>query len=174
MTEQTQRLARADAKVQTQAMSREDFCGLIDECEGTLYNVAVAMLGNRADCLDAMQDTVLAAWRGLAGLREPQYFKTWLTRILINQCKRTLRRRRLVAPLSNAMSETLSAPAPDEQAQALRAAVDALPERLRPVIVLYYYEDFAVEDIARALRVPRGTVKSRLSRGRDILRRSML
>lgn len=165
--EHTQPLEQAQADV---PVSRETFCALVGECEGTLYNVAVAILGNRADCLDAMQEAVLAAWRSLGKLREPRYFKTWLTRILINQCRRTLRRRRgLPAPLNDAVS----APNPDDESAALRAAVDALPDRLRPVIVLHYYEDFAIEDVARMLGIPQGTVKSRLSRGRDLLRRAM-
>jgi RNA polymerase sigma-70 factor (ECF subfamily) len=68
----------------------------------------------------------------------------------------------------------IGAPPADDDTAALRTAVDALPDRLRPVIVLHYYEDFAVEDIARILGIPQGTVKSRLSRGRDELRRALL
>lgn len=168
--EHTQPLEQARADAGQTPISREAFCTLVGEYESMLYNVAVAMLGNRADCLDAMQEAILAAWCNLATLREPRYFKTWLVRILINQCKRTLHRRRgMPAPLG----DDLSAPAPDDESAALRAAVDALPDRLRPVIVLHYYEDFSVEDIARILGIPQGTVKSRLSRGRDLLRRAM-
>ena len=170
MTQQTERLPESQTREDEASLPREAFGALVGQYEATLYNIAVAILGNRADCQDAMQEAVLAAWRSLASLREPRYFKTWLTRILVNKCRRALRRRgSLPAPLP----EELPAPN-DEETRLLRAAVDGLPAHLRPVVVLYYYEDFSVQEIARTLGLPRGTVQSRLARGRDALRRALL
>ena len=68
-------------------MDREEFTRAVLEYEKTLYRVAKSMLGSEADCADAAQNALLRAWERLHTLRDPAYFKTWLTRILINECR---------------------------------------------------------------------------------------
>ena len=76
-----------------QAGNKEAFITLMEEHKQALYKIAVSMLKNDADAADAMQDTVLSSFENLQGLRQPEFFKTWLTRILINHCNRILKER---------------------------------------------------------------------------------
>lgn len=74
-------------------MDKEEFTRAVLEYESTLYRVAKSMLGSEADCADAAQNALLRAWEKQHTLRDTAYFKTWLTRILINECRAMLRQR---------------------------------------------------------------------------------
>ena len=80
----------------------EAFTQLMEGQKQTLYKVARSYLHSDADAADAMGDTVLACWEKLPQLRQPAYFRTWLTRILIRKCQDILRQRRRVVPLEGA------------------------------------------------------------------------
>ena len=82
-----------------QAGNKEAFILLMEEHKQALYKIAVSMLKNDADAADAMQDTVLSSFENLQGLRQPEFFKTWLTRILINHCNRILKERGKMVPI---------------------------------------------------------------------------
>ena len=132
--------------------------------ERRLYRTSYMMLRSDADCADAVQEALFKAWRSRDRLRDPQYFETWLTRILINECKQTLRRRRPEAPLSEAI------PAPGDEGGPLREALWRLPERFRLPVVLKHMEGYSVREIAAMLSLPQGTVSWRLSRAMKLLR----
>lgn len=137
------------------------------EQERTLYRVAKTLLRADADCADAVQETLLKALRGAPMIRNEQYAKTWLTRILINTCKDMLRK--------NARTQTVEltefVPVPDNgEERELYEALRELDDALRLPLVLHYLEGFTVKDIARMLRVPEGTVKRRLWTARKELR----
>ena len=66
--------------------NQQEFTAAVLAAEPTLYRGAKAMVGNEEDCADAAQQAILRAWERLDTLRQPQYFRTWLTRILINEC----------------------------------------------------------------------------------------
>lgn len=83
-------------------MDKTEFTAAVLAAEPTLYRVAKSMLGRDADCADAAQQAILRAWEQLDTLRRPQYFKTWLTRILINECTSLLRERQRQAPYGRA------------------------------------------------------------------------
>ena len=80
-------------------MDKNEFTRAVLEQERTLYRVAKSMLGDEADCADAAQNAILRAWERLNTLKRPEYFKTWLTRILINECRAILRARARLVPL---------------------------------------------------------------------------
>ncbi len=130
------------------------------------YRVAWAMLGNKADCGDAMQETLLKAWAARHTLRDEQYFTTWLIRILINECK-TIQRKRTKHVLVSETVEVEEGHMPDLD---LRHAIDRLPEKLRLPLVLHHVEGYPVKDIAGMLKMPAGTVKNRLLEARKRLR----
>ena len=109
-------------------MDKEDFAQNVLAAERTLYAVAKTMLINESDCEDAVGDAVLAAWRKLGFLREEKYFKTWLVRILINECVKRLRRRGDEVSLENA--ESLPAPEREDYSDLYRA-IAALPPKIR-------------------------------------------
>ncbi len=136
----------------------------------TMYGVARTYLRSRDDCADAVQESILKAWVHLSALRRERYFRTWVIRILINECKNILKKQK----------RTISAAASPEAASASEAegmlyeTMMALKECYRVPLVLYHCEGYTVAEIAHALRLPKGTVASRLSRGREILRRDYI
>ena len=135
------------------------------EAETSLYPVACAILDSETDRRDALQETALRAWEHRRSLRNEAYFKTWVTRIAVNVCRDILRKSRRVTPV-----ETLpDTPAP-ETPRELYATIESLPERLRLPLVLHYLEGYSVEETARVLGLPSGTVKFRLHEARKALR----
>ena len=144
--------------------SKDAFMRLIKNSELSMYRVAKSFLKSDPDCADAIQETVLKAYKTIASLREPRYFKTWLIRILINECKQILKFKNRVIPIEDLIVQSQQRDV-FEQAEVLEA-VDSLEDELRTIAVLYYFEDLPLQEVARVLEIPEGTVKSRLSRAR--------
>lgn len=144
------------------------FTRLIESCEGMLYHVCRATLRNDADAADAAQEAVITAWQRIAQLRSAVSFPAWLARICINRCRRIARAKRPEAPLDEPKAGIRSDAKLD-----VAGAVERLPQDLRPTVVLYYFEDWSVKDIARATGTFEGTVKSRLHRARKLLTESL-
>lgn len=147
-------------------MDKNTFTAKVLECEETLYRISMSMLKNEQDCEDSVQETILAAYSKLSSLRNEAYFKTWLVRILINNCNKLLKYRN-----KNIVSDTFpdSPIFSDNQMIEMRSALDSLTPKIRIVIVMYYVEGFSVKEIKNILKIPEGTVKSRLSKGRSLL-----
>lgn len=95
-------------------MDREQFTSAVLAAEPTLYRVAKTMLRSEHDCADAAQQAILRAWEQLDSLRSTRYFKTWLVRILINECSTILRRQQRLAPYDAAAAEAIPTPAADD------------------------------------------------------------
>ena len=147
-------------------MTREDFSQRIRASQDKLYRITCGLLREPQDRMDAVQDAILKAWCNLGRLRSEEYFDTWLIRILINECHNRHRTQARLVPLE-------SAPEPSEPFQGnsqLRDAILALPEKLRIPIILHYMEGYKTEEIAQMLRLPGGTVRSRLRRARSMLK----
>ncbi len=149
-------------------MDREHFVALIEEKADSLYRVAFAILGNNADVADALQETALAAWQHLHQLRRAEFFGTWVTRICINISRRMVRRRKPSLPLEELAH--LSSPPPD---MTLALALHALPEQLRLPLTLQHAEAMSYEEIARVLNIPLSTVRGRISRAKQQLRKEL-
>lgn len=152
------------------------FDDLVEQYSPGLFRVAMAMLGNRADAEDAVQETLAGAYRGLAGFRGESSLRTWLTRILMKQvalARRTRQRRglRLWGTWERRPEPAIE---PGEAAVDGRADVmvmlQSLSEDHRQVLVLRELQQMSYEEIARALGVPRGTIESRLHRARQELK----
>ena len=137
--------------------------------ERLMYSVSFALLNDRELCSDVVQSAILKAWKRIGTLRDPEKFRSWLIRILINEC-RSMKRRPAPLPLD----EDIPAESEDSEMKLdVRRAVMKLDEKQRVPVVLYYFEDMPVERIAAVLGVPKGTVLSRLSRARDTLRKEL-
>ncbi|MDO4828812.1 MAG: RNA polymerase sigma factor [Clostridia bacterium] len=147
-------------------MTKEEFERRIVEMQGTLYRVSATLLRSHFDREDAISETVLKALSRRERLRDDRAMQSWVIRILINECRAVYRRRAREMP-SDALPEPECPP--DANPDILRA-LSTLPEPLRLCLTLHYSEGYAVNEIARMLRVPAGTVKSRLSRARAALR----
>ena len=141
-----------------------DWEQLVKENENRLYRAALAILGDGHEAEDAVQDAfVKYLEKAPARLENPS---AWLMRVLVNGCRSRLRRAgRQELPLQ----DTIPAPEPEEQT--VLEAVMALPPMDRAVIHLFYYEGYSAQEIARAAGQMPGTVRSRLSRAREKLRK---
>ena len=138
--------------------------------ERSLYRIAYSYLTNDADAADAVQDALLKAWEKRHTLRQPQYFGTWLTRILINSCKQQLRRRK---PQTELVETSAVAEEDYVENLALKMALDQLDLNHRMPLLLYHMDGYSVKDIARILRLPQGTITSRLARARQKLKKEL-
>ncbi len=157
-------------------MEKEEFVRLVLQSEETLFHVSFSLLHNEADAADAVQEAVTKAFAGRNKLREKQYFKTWLIRILINECHTLLRKRKKTAPFEETDLEYAGAPSQGayspvkEEYLDLYRAIDGLEDKDKICVQLYYMEEYSVGQIAQVLKMPEGTVKSRLHRARILLR----
>lgn len=149
-------------------MDQESFVQQIEAKADSLYRVAWAILANNADVSDALQETALRAWQHRGKLRNQQYFGTWVTRICINVCRRMKRRRRPLLSLEDVA--TAASPPPD---MTLSLALHALPEQLRLPLMLQYTEGMSYQEIARVLAIPESTVRGRIARAKQQLRKEL-
>ena len=152
-----------------QAGDKEAFVDLIESCKQGLYKTAVAMLRNDADAADAIQDAVLKSYENLRSLKKPQFFKTWITKILINQCNRMLKARGNVVPIHE--HPELEYTGQDTSGKAFIELLNKLEEQYRIVLYLFYVEEFSIKEISAILDMNENTVKTRLSRGRGNFRK---
>ena len=151
---------------------KEAFVHLIQENKISLYRVAKGILQNEADVEDVIQITILKAYENIRKLKVSEYFKTWITRILINECTTVLRGRKKVVPMENNIND-LAATEDTYTNVDLYHAVHSLREKLRIVTILFYYEDLSTKEIANVLALPEGTVRSRLSKARLKLQKKL-
>lgn len=145
-----------------------------------VYRMALSILDDPDDADDATQEVFLSALRGLESFRETSSLKTWLIRITINVCRsrlqRQIRRGRLQQILQSLFHLRGEQAHPEDEAMknqadaALRKAIHNLDDKHRIPIVLRYYHDLPVADIAEMLGIPVGTVHSRLNHAREQLR----
>ena len=148
-------------------MDREEFAARTETVKQRLYRTAYLYLGSEADALEAVDEAVYQALRALKKLREPELFETWLTRILINECHRELRRRKRLAG-EEAIPETAGPDAYD--ALPLREAIRRLPEELRLVVILRFFAGYTQAETAAALDIPQGTAATRQRKALQLLR----
>ena len=148
-------------------MDHEEFAARVDAVRARLYRTAYLYLGNEADAMEAVDEAVYQALRALKKLREAAFFETWLTRILINECARELRRRKRFTGEA-VFSESAGPDVYD--ALPLKEAIRRLPEELRAVVVLRFFTGFSQAETAEALDVPQGTVATRQRKALRLLR----
>lgn len=146
-------------------MTKEAFIEQVTALTNMLYRVSYGLLANPEDQADAVQESIRKALCKRESLRDDQFFRTWLVRILINECRNIQRRGGREIP-----AEEIVLAAPPEANRELYEALMALPDKYRLPVMLHYIEGYAVMEIARMLRVPEGTVKTRLRKARGLLK----
>jgi RNA polymerase sigma-70 factor (ECF subfamily) len=146
-------------------LSEEAFAKRSDEYLSRALALACYILGDASEAEDATQETMARAWKARRSLRRADAFEAWIDRILVNTCREKLRRRRRVREVDLALEGDREA---GDRFGALlsrdsvgRALLELTPEQ-RTVVVLRYWRDRTLEEIARELSWPLGTVKSRL------------
>ena len=155
---------------------------LIHRYENKVYTLCRRMCANEQDALEAAQDTFLALWRGIGGFRSDAALSTWIYRLATNACIDHARREKKhggsISLDDEDVTVTLTDPAPQpeqelerrETQRLLREAIAALPEEYRRVVLLRESEQLSYAEITEITGVELGTVKSRISRGRKLLR----
>ena len=175
---------------QAKAGSTTAFEALVTAYEGKIYNLTLRYLGNREDAMDASQEVFLRVFRFLPGFQEESGFSTWIYRIAVNVCKDFLaqRAKRTEQPLEYQNDEEESRILdiaddryrPEELAEQgelkalLAEAILTLPEQQRQMIIMRDVQGLRYEEIGEILSLELGTVKSRISRAREKLRKKLL
>lgn len=151
--------------------SADAFIELIESNKMTLQRVAFGYFREEEDVADVIQDTILDAFEHIHELKQPEFFKTWLVRILINNCNRLYRQQKKSMPVEEMpKAGVMERGAGDVEFHEL---ICSLPEDSRMIFQLYYGERFTTREIAELLRMKEATVKSRLHRGKQQLREEM-
>ena len=158
-------------------MDKETFAGLVMDSRDSRHRLRKSILKNDADCEDAVSEAIVMAFGNLASLKKDKHAKTWLTRILINECFHIRKQRKKVTLLSEEDAWVLERREENsgnllevERYSELYHFIGKLKENQRLAVILYYYEGYSVKEIASIMEVTQGTVKSRLGRARKILK----
>ena len=147
---------------------KEFFIQKINENRLKMYKTAIAILKDEDDANDAIQEALYSAYKNYYSLREKSYFTTWIIKILINKCRNIINKNKKIAYIDDTVIQnTASSEDNYEIENSLEWVLNQIDKELKEIVVLYYYDDFSVADIANVLEIPQGTVKSRLSRARE-------
>ena len=147
-------------------MTKEEFALRIEAIRKRLYKTALLYLGNETQALDVVDETVYKALCGYRKLRQEEFFDTWITRILINECYNELRRHKRIQYVDvipeTAVEKYDSLP--------LKEAILHLPQELKDVIVLRYITGLTLVETAETLKIPQGTAATRQRKALKLLR----
>ena len=146
----------------------EAFITVIENSKSDMYKVAISILHNDADAADAMSETILTCWSEIGKLKKEKYFKTWLTRILINKCNDIIRQNSRTIYVES--YEAIEPAENNQYSSEVNECLDSLSENSRLIMLLYYTQGFKVKEIAKMLNMNENTVKTRLSRARQEFR----
>lgn len=154
-------------------MDEQSYLQRVQECERSLYRIARSILYNDMDCADAVQQAVFQGWINRRKLRDAEKFRSWLTAILVNECRnlqrRQLRQKNVVQAIGNRI-QTETPPINDPE---LAEAIRELPEQYRLPILLHYMEGYSIREIAGILRVTERRVTDCLYRARRKLEEAL-
>ncbi len=145
---------------------------LVNENRLDIYKVAKGILHSEDDVEDAIQNTVIKVFENIKTLKQDEFFETWMIRILINECNNIMRKNKRVLQFQ----ESLVVENYDDIYEKLDLinAIASLNNELKIITRLYYFEDMSTVEIAKILNIPEGTVRSRLARAREKLKKQMI
>jgi len=147
-------------------MDKNEFVTRTEQIKTRLYRTAFLYLGSENMALDAVDESIYRGLLSVKKLRQPEYFETWITRILINECKKELRRRKREQPL-----DTIPETAEEMfDSLPLKEALSRLPQVLKEIIILRYFTGFTLAETAISLEIPQGTVVTRQRRALSLLK----
>lgn len=151
--------------------SNRQFIAFLEENQERFYRIAFTYLKNSEDALDAVHNAIVKALQNRQSLRAPEYAETWFYRILINESISLLRVNKHTVPLGTLAEEAIPAPQTERSDYLdLYSAIDRLPPKLKTVVLLRYFEDMKLEQIASITATNLSTTKSRLYKALSILK----
>ncbi|MGQ9525005.1 MAG: RNA polymerase sigma factor [Armatimonadota bacterium] len=151
---------------------------MLSLCRRQVFNIAYSFVGSAEDAEDLAQEALLQVYRRISGFRGDSDLSTWVYRVTVNVCIGRLRRRRpqpvSLEQIGGEATTWAEDPSPlvleSEQQRIVRRAVAELPPKLSAPVILHYFEGMNYEEVAKVLRLPLGTVKSRINRAKMLLR----
>ena len=149
-------------------MKKETLGQLIIDSEETMYHIAKSLLYNDAHCADAIQEAIVKAFSKLHTLKDDSYARTWLIRIVMNECYAIMRREKKIISLEEYQMDGQAAEQKDYSD--LYEAILKLPEQIKLCVALYYMEGYSVKEVAALLDTTESAVKNRLAKARGKLK----
>ena len=147
-------------------MNNEEFGKRIENIRLRLYKTALLYLGSEACALDAVDEAVYKALCSYKKLRQPEYFDTWITRILINECYNELRRQKRFRAIDELPESSVEV----FDTLPLKEAIRRLPRELKEVVILRYFAGYTLIETAETLQIPQGTVATRQRKALKVLK----
>lgn len=155
----------------------KEFTELIKQNNLKFYKTAKAILKNDDDAYDAIQNALISMYENIHNLKEEKYFTTWGIRIVVNKCYDLIRKNNKVVSISLDNEQNKNEIETNDEYNldlyGLEKILHDLDEQTRLLITLYYYDDLSINEISTIMNIPKGTVKSRLSRARNILKEKL-
>lgn len=153
--------------------NREAFGELVILHQEYLYRLAYLYTKNEQDALDAVQECAMRAMIAMDKLREPAYFKTWITRILINSIYLAQKKNGRHSPFEEYSGAAPELPVSIEEKTDLYDAIDLLPPSWKTVVILHYFQGMKIKEIAQVMNIPAGSVKAYLFRAKEALKKQL-
>lgn len=157
---------RITATREVSSLNELEYSNRANKLKEKLYRTALLYLGSETAALDAVDEAVYRGFLSCKSLRQPEFFSTWLTRILINVCNSELRRRKREL----AVDELPETSVEQFDSLPLRDAIRRLPRELRVIVTLRYISGYTIAETARILALPAGTVSTRQRKALSLLR----
>ena len=165
---------KADAWVQDVILAKkgddEAYIRMIERCKQSMYKVARSYLKNEEDIADVLQESILKCYQSLTRLQKPHFFKTWLIRIVINECNDLLRKKKRECQMEEEEMPFMGQKEQGYSNVEFEDLMQCIPEKYRTILVLYYAEGYNSREIAMMLGMRSATVRTRLVRGRTLLK----
>ena len=162
---------------------------LLENYRGAIYNLLYKMVRNKEETEDLVQEAFMKAFKALPSFNEEYAFSTWLYKIAVNNCIDHMRKKKLKTysinkpvqskdgELDREFPDTSMSPdksiLSDERANIIETAIDELPENYKTAIILRHSEEKSYEEISKILNIPLGTVKARIFRAREMLKKKL-
>lgn len=148
---------------------KKAFDSIVDKYYNILFHMALGIVRSGWDAFDVCQETFIKAYSSLHTLKDPSSFRSWISRILVNNCNDHFRRNKMTVPIENIETEGFIEERTEEGIDVLKA-LSSLREETRVVLTLRYFQGLKIKEIASIMRCPEGTVKSRINYGLKELR----
>lgn len=154
-------------------MNKDKFIEEIKANRNQMYMVAFSILKNAEDAEDIVQEALLAAYEKLYTLKNDDKFKSWMMRIVVNQAKMHIRKNNKIIYMDHVEDLVEKYAEEKDEDQNIWELVLSLKSKLSTVVILYYEQNYSIREISGIMGIPSGTVKSRLSKARALLKRKL-
>ena len=152
-------------------MNKKDFTTRISKVKVKMYNTALLYLGSESDAMDAVDEAVYKAYKSLKSLKHEEFFETWIIRILINECKKEIRRKKRIFVTDSIEDDFESF---NYDVLPLNEAIHKLSDDLKSIIILRYFDDLTLAEVSQVLDIPQGTVVSKQRKALSLLKLNLM